>query len=74
MKLRKNKIKIVNKNWNLMKNSTSNQNINISNNFNGIKIIYKNKSKNSKTTNNNKNIIIYRKQNLKNKIINKLKK
>ena len=65
---KKNKIKIVNKNCDIMKNSSSNQNININNNFNEIKIIYKNKPKNSNSTNNNKNIIIYRQQNLKNQL------
>ena len=61
---KKNKIKIINKNFHIMKNSSNNQNININNNFNEIQIIYKNKSKN-KNSNNNKIIITNRQQKLK---------
>ena len=63
---KKNKIKIINKNFNIMKSSSSNQNININNNFNEIQIIYKNKTKNKNA--NNKNFIINRQQKLKNEL------
>ena len=61
-----NKIKIINKNCPVMKNNSSNQNININNNFNQIKIIYKNKSKNTDIKKNNQNNM---KPKLKNKLI-----
>jgi hypothetical protein len=52
--VKKNKnIKIVNKNCNIIKNCFSNQNINKTNNFNGVKIIYKKSSKNKSTKANN---------------------
>jgi hypothetical protein len=52
--VKKNKnIKIVNKNCNIIKNCFSNQNINKTNNLNGVKIIYKKNSKNKSTKANN---------------------
>ena len=51
--VKKNKnIKIVNKNCNIIKNCFSNHNINKTNNFNGVKIIYKKSSKNKSTKSN----------------------
>lgn len=46
------KIKILNKNMKILKNYSSNQNININNNYNEIKIIYRQKPKNRSTKNN----------------------
>ena len=65
---KKNKIKIISKNCHILKNSTNNQNININNNFNEIKIVYKNKSKNINNVNNIKNKMIYRQQKFKNEL------
>ena len=64
---KKNKIKIISKNCQILKSSNSNQNININNNFNEIKIIYKNKPKNKADSNSNNNII-HRQQLLKNEL------
>ena len=62
--VKKNKnIKIVNKNCNIIKNCFSNQNINKTNNFNGVKIIYKKSSKNKSTKANNS--IVNKKQKIK---------
>jgi len=62
---KKNKnLKIINKNCNIIKNCFSNQNINSkTNNFNGVKIIYKKSSKNKSTKANNN--IAHKKQKIK---------
>ena len=63
---KKNKIKIINKNCQILKSSNSNRNININNNYNEIKIICKNKPKNSNSNSNNN--VIHRKQLLRNEL------